>query len=232
MAQREPPNERVDAAVHGLRDLTPDPPTELALADQLREKLTRAELLERYSRHAAIDSVDDATMRRVLLRALCRSCGHGVSVGLGVQLVHPETFEIGDGVFLGNGAFLQGRHDGRLVIGARCWIGPQSYFDGRDAVLEEYVGWGPGAKLLGAQHTGEPPGEPIIRTPLRTRPVRVCRGADIGVNAVLLPGVTVGAGAIVGAAALVSKDVAAYDVVAGVPARVIGSRRADHGRAT
>ena len=50
-------------------------------------------------------------------------------------------------------------------------------------------------------------------------------GADIGMNASILPGVRVGQHAIVGAGAVVTHDVPDYAVVAGVPARVIGDRR-------
>jgi len=225
MSKRDGSAGRIDPAVHATRVLVRDPAEECDLSRRLKSKKAPKELLVQYSRHAFVDGPRSAIMRRVLLRALCKSFGHGVRIGIGVLVAHPETFEIGDGVFIGNQAFLQGRHEGRLVIGERCWIGPQSYFDARDAVLEDGVGWGPGAKLLGGEHTGVPLEEPIIATPVRTRPVRVGRGADIGVNAVLLPGVTVGEGAIVGAGAVVTKDVAPYDVVAGVPARVLRSRR-------
>jgi acetyltransferase-like isoleucine patch superfamily enzyme len=160
----------------------------------------------------------------VILRAICKAFGNGVKVGVGVLVLHPHTFEIGDAVFIGNQTFLQGRHDGTCVIGAHTWIGPQSYFDCRDLRLGEYVGWGPGAKVLGSEHTGDPPDVPIIQTDLVIKPVRVDDGADIGVNAVLLPGVIVGEGAIVGAGALVTKDVAPNTIVAGVPAKFLRSR--------
>ncbi|OFW57007.1 MAG: hypothetical protein A2133_08450 [Actinobacteria bacterium RBG_16_64_13] len=52
-------------------------------------------------------------------------------------------------------------------------------------------------------------------------PVRVCRGAYIGAHAILLPGVTVGEGAVVGAGSVVTQDVPAGTVVGGVPARPI-----------
>ena len=216
---------RVVKAVHGVRDVTPDPEEEIAQSEELRRERSPHELLEIYSRVLFRDSHQGAHERRVLLRAMCKRFGSGVRVGLGVTVLHPGTFEIGDAVFLGNGTFLQGRHDGRCVIGAHTWIGPQSYFDCRDLELGEYVGWGPGAKVLGSEHTGDPVDVPIIRTDLVIKPVRVGKWADIGVNAVLLPGITVGEGAIVGAGAVVTKDVPPYAVVAGVPARVLRERR-------
>jgi len=127
-------------------------------------------------------------------------------------------------VFIGAQSYIQGRFDGRCVIGDRVWIGPQAYFDARDLVLENDVGWGPGAKVLGSTHTGVPLDVPIIRTDLEIQPVRIGAGADIGTNAVILPGVTVGAGSIVGAGAVGAEDVPPNTIVAGVPARVIRRR--------
>ena len=138
--------------------------------------------------------------------------------------MHLETFELGNGVFIGSQAYIQGRIDGTCVIGDHVWIGPQSYFDARDIIIEEYVGWGPGAKVLGSTHTGIPIGVPIVQTDLEIRPVKVEAWADIGTNAVLLPGVTIGKGSIVGAGAVVTKDVPPFAVVAGVPARFLNWR--------
>ena len=210
---------RVVPAVHGRAAVVPDPPDELALAERLRAEHSLGELLDLASRHAHGDTEADARMRRAAWRAMARRFGHGVRVGRGALAKHPETFEIGDGVVIGEQAFIQGRFDGRCVIGDRVWLGPQSYFDARDLVIEEYVGWGPGARVLGSQHTGVPADVPIVQTDLRIEPVRVRAWADIGVNAVLLPGVTVGKGAIVGAGAVVTDDVPDFAVVVGVPAR-------------
>jgi len=212
-------SERVVPAVHGRQEVTPDPPDELALADRLRRDLSREQLLDLASKHAHGDNAEDARMRRATWRALARRFGHGVRIGRGAIARHPETFEIGNGVFIGEQSFIQGRFDGRCVIGDHAWLGPQSYFDARNLVIEDYVGWGPGAKVLGSQHTGVPVDVPIVQTDLRIEPVRIGAWADIGVNAVILPGVTVGKGAIVGAGAVVTGDVAAFAIVAGVPAR-------------
>jgi len=223
--------QRVVKAVHGVQTVQPDPADELKESADLRATESKEQLLARYSAACYDDTVSGARSRRVVLRALCKSFGHGVRVGLGVLVLHPHTFEIGDAVFLGNQTYLQGRHDGRCVIGAHTWIGPQSYFDCRDLVLGEYVGWGPGAKVLGSEHTGDPIDVPIIQTDLVIKPVRVGRWADIGVNAVLLPGVTVGTGAIVGAGAVVTHDVPDRAIVAGVPATLLRYRADPEGRA-
>jgi acetyltransferase-like isoleucine patch superfamily enzyme len=219
---------RVVPAVHGTRPVTPDPAADIDLAAQLRHDLPRADLLALAARHSWGDTDEDARMRRVAWRALARRFGHGVSIGRGALATHPETFEIGDGVFIGEQAFVQGRFDGTCVIGNHVWLGPQSYFDARDLVIEEYVGVGPGARVLGSEHTGVPVDTPIIRTDLVIQPVRIGAWADVGVNAVILPGVTIGRGAIVGAGAVVTSDVAAFAVVGGVPARLLKWREGAH----
>jgi galactoside O-acetyltransferase len=119
---------------------------------------------------------------------------------------------------------IQGRVDGMCRIGDHVWIGPQAYFDARDLIIEDSVGWGPGAKVLGSTHSGVPREVPIMQTDLEIRPVRIGAGADIGVNAIILPGVTIGRGAIVGAGAVVIEDVKPFSIVAGVPARFIRER--------
>lgn len=218
---------RIVPAVHGMREVPPDPPFEVELAEHLRRTTSRDGLLDMAARFGAGDTDLDAMMRRAAWRALARGFGHGVRIGRNALFKHPETFTIGDGVFIGEQAYIQGRFDGTCVIGAHTWIGPQSYFDARDLTIEEHVGWGPGAKVLGSVHSGLPVDVPIIQTDLAIKPVRIGAWADIGVNAVVLPGVTIGRGAIVGAGAVVTRDVPPFAIVAGVPARFLSWRDGD-----
>ena len=215
------------AATFGRREMRQDPSWERDLSDWLRESSTRDELHALFGRFRMGESTFDAFMRRVLLRALCLSAGNDLQVGVGVVLKHPETMEFGDCVFIGSQVMIQGRFDGTCRIGNHVWIGPQAYLDARHLTLEDYVGWGPGAKVLGSAHTGDPIEQPIITTGLLIKPVIVETGADIGMNASILPGVRVGAHSIVGAGAVVTQDVPAYTIVAGVPAHVLRSRRND-----
>jgi acetyltransferase-like isoleucine patch superfamily enzyme len=212
---------RTVEAVHGRKEVAPDPAYVDDLAANLKNSYGRGGLERLYSRFSAGDSFLDALMRRVILKGLARSCGNGLDVGSAVGFKHSETFEIGHGVFVGAQAYIQGRFDGTCVIGNHVWIGPQAYFDARDLVIEEFVGWGPGAKVLGSTHSGMPLDLPVISTQLRIRPVRIGAWADVGTNATILPGVTVGKGALVGAGAVVIADVEPFSVVAGVPARFV-----------
>ena len=215
---------RVVKAVHGCEQPAADPAFEVELAAALRAQYGYQQLVDLYTRFADGEGYVDVTMRRAIWRAAARAVGHGLVVGPGVAFKHLDRFEFGSRVFIGAQAYLQGRFDGTCVIGDQVWIGPQAYLDARDLVLEDYVGWGPGAKVLGSVHTGLPVDVPIVQTDLEIKPVRIEAWADIGMNAVVLPGVTVGRGAIVGAGAVVTKDVPPFAVVAGVPARVIGTR--------
>jgi acetyltransferase-like isoleucine patch superfamily enzyme len=210
---------RIVKAIHGTEVSTKDPDFETEMAEHLRDQYTREGLLELYARFAIGEGKFDALMRRVLWHAIAKQVGDGVQIGSHVGFKHLETFELGDRVFIGSQTYIQGRFDGRCIIGNHVWIGPQSYFDARDLILEDYVGWGPGAKVLGSTHIGVPIDVPVIQTDLEIKPVKVETGADIGTNAVLLPGVTVGKGSIVGAGAVVTKDVPPFAIVAGVPAQ-------------
>ena len=212
---------RITPAVHGQAQVKTDPSFEMDLSRHLRRAYSSAALLEHYSRFANGDGELDSLMRRAIWRAVARKFGNGVRIGSGVGFKHLETFEIGDGVFIGAQAYIQGRFDGVTKIGNHVWIGPQAYFDARHLVIDDHVGWGPGAKLLGSSHIGVPVSRPIIETNLEIRPVHVQAWSDVGTGAILLPGVTVGKGSIIGAGAVVTHDVAAFSIVAGVPARFL-----------
>jgi acetyltransferase-like isoleucine patch superfamily enzyme len=225
MEQRSPmkseSSTRIVTAVHGKRDVAADPSFELDLSRHLRASYSVAALVEHYARFVNGEGELDHLMRRAIWRAVAKKFGNGVKIGTGVGFKHLETFEIGDGVFIGAQAYIQGRYDGTTRIGNQVWIGPQAYFDARQLILGNNVGWGPGAKILGSAHTGLPVDRPVIETDLKISPVHVEDWADVGTGAVLLPGVTVGKGSIVGAGGVVTRDVEPFSIVAGVPAKFV-----------
>ncbi|MFZ1545785.1 MAG: DapH/DapD/GlmU-related protein [Candidatus Nitrotoga sp.] len=218
-----PPVRRV-LPVHARRSISSDPPFEREFAAHLRASCTASELVALFERHARGTADFDHRMRRIALRAMVSELGDSVRIGSDLSLLHPQTLTIGSGTYIGDQVCLHGRHDGACRIGERVWIGAQCYIDARDLVIEDEVGIGPGVRILGSTHVGEPEQLPVIATELIIAPVRIGHGADVGVGAVILPGVSIGAGAIVGAGAVVTRNVPEGAVVAGVPARILRRR--------
>lgn len=136
------------------------------------------------------------------------------------------TTHISPDVVIGEGTYIDGYHSftGRVTIMSGSWIGQQCYLHGAGGItIHPNVGIGPGVKIFTSYHDRSEVhyGVPIIAHILKFAGVEIMRGADIGVGAIILPGVTIGEFAQVGAGAVVTKDVPAYDVVAGNPARSI-----------
>jgi acetyltransferase-like isoleucine patch superfamily enzyme len=213
-------------AVHASLPIEPDPPHELALSAHLRTAMSAAEIAELYGRFSAGLGSFDAMMRRVIWRSLARSFGNSVRVAPQAMFRHLERVSIGDGVFIGEGALVQGHSHGDCRIADRVWIGPQAFLDARALTLRESAAIGPGVKILTSSHTGTPAELAVNATDQLTRPVSVGPGADIGVGAMVLPGCRIGRGVIVGAGAVVTKDIPDLAVAVGVPARVIRFRGA------
>lgn len=82
-------------------------------------------------------------------------------------------------------------------------------------VLEDGAFMGPGSMTTNDRHPGSPHGKACLLAPV------IRRGAQIGAHATILPGLTVGPRAVVGAGSVVTRDVPAEAVVAGNPARVL-----------
>ncbi len=152
--------------------------------------------------------------------------GDDVTIEPGVLIFHPEHVEIGRQVYIGHQTILKAYHVKRMVIGARSWIGQQCFFHSAGGLtIEECVGIGPGVKILTSTHAGQPVEADIMDTELEFAPVHIGAGTDIGVSAVILPGVTIGRRVQVGAGAVVATSLPDYAVAAGVPARVLRDRR-------
>jgi len=143
----------------------------------------------------------------------------------GVLIFHAQNVSLGRNVYVGHQTILKGYHRNELRIGDETWIGQQCFLHAAGGItIGARVGIGPGVKVLTSQHVEAGRDRAVLFSPVEAQPVVIEDDADVGVGAILMPGVTVGRGAIVGAGAVVVHDVAPYSVVAGVPARLLRER--------
>ena len=143
----------------------------------------------------------------------------------GVLIFHPENVYLGANVYVGHYTILKGYYKNRMSIGDETWIGQQCFFHSAAGLaIGARVGIGPGVKILTSQHTEVGREIPIFNAPVEFKAVCIEDDADIGVGAIILPGVTIGRGAQIGAGSVVTRDIPAYAVAAGTPARVLRER--------
>ncbi len=126
--------------------------------------------------------------------------------------------EMAPGVFIHSGLWLDCRR--QLVIGENSVINQRCRLDARGYItIGKNVSISPEVHIITADHdisTDDIGG--------RNRPVKIEDFVFIGSRATILPGVTIGEGAVVAAGAVVTKSVGPRELVAGIPARKIGMR--------
>lgn len=149
-----------------------------------------------------------------------------VRLGRNVQIFQPSLVNlygctIGDGTKIG--AFVEIQKN--ATIGARCKVSSHSFIC-EGVVIEDEVFVGHGVMFTNDRHPRAANADGSLQTEADWQVIetRVKRGASIGSNATLIAGITIGEGALVGAGAVVTRDVPDHAVVAGVPARVIGRK--------
>lgn len=104
----------------------------------------------------------------------------------------------------------------RIKIGDNVFINSNSLLMARGGItIEDDVMLAANVQLLSNNH------DEYDRQVLTCKPIHIKKGAWIGAGASILPGVTIGKFAIVGAGAIVTKDVGDYEVAVGIPAKVV-----------
>jgi UDP-2-acetamido-3-amino-2,3-dideoxy-glucuronate N-acetyltransferase len=150
-----------------------------------------------------------------------------VTLGKDVRIFQPDLVNlygcsIGDDTRIG--AFVEIQKNAH--VGARCKISSHSFICEGVAIDDEvFVGHGVMFTNDVYPRAVNEDGTPQTELDWQVVKTTVKRRASIGTNATILAGVTIGESAMVGAGAVVTRDVPDFAVVAGVPARVIGDVR-------
>jgi acetyltransferase-like isoleucine patch superfamily enzyme len=143
--------------------------------------------------------VPSHTFRRFIYRFAGVKLGIGSSLHTGLRLYNPKNITIGNDTIIGLYATLDGRD--RLSIGNHVDIASE-------------------VMIYNSEHNVHDPHFDAIKAP-----VFIEDYVFIGPRAIIMPGVTVGRGAVIAAAAVVTKNVEPGVIVGGVPAKVIGERQ-------
>ena len=139
------------------------------------------------------------SVRNIFYRLVGMKIGKGSTIHMGANFFYPAGIEIGEDSIIGNHAFLDGRAP--LKIGNHVDIASE-------------------VMIYNSEHDVHQGDMKAIE-----EPVVIEDYAFIGPRVIILPGVKIGKGAVVAAAAAVTKDIPPGKIVGGVPAREIGERR-------
>jgi UDP-2-acetamido-3-amino-2,3-dideoxy-glucuronate N-acetyltransferase len=150
-----------------------------------------------------------------------------VLLGNNVNIYHPQLVnlygcQIGDDTKIGSFVEIQKN----VTVGCRCKVSSHSFLC-EGVVIEDEVFIGHGVMFTNDVYPKATNEDGTLQTEANWAVVKtlVKRCASIGSNATVLPGLTIGEKALVGAGAVVTKSVPDYAIVAGVPARVVGDVR-------
>lgn len=152
--------------------------------------------------------------------------GDGVFIPRTIEVIGNEDGRIiiGNGVSLDSGARLQVANRATLRIGDRTGVGPYNFFNAfDDLTIGSDTMFSPMVNINCADHGIQ------LGTPMREQygtygPVTIGSDCWLGAMVVVLKGVTIGDGAVVGAGAVVTRDIPEYAIAVGVPAKVVGER--------
>jgi len=173
----------------------------------------------------------------------------------GVRIRFADHIRLGRGVYLDEGTYLHACPGG-IAIGENTLVMHHAELHvynfrdlphagiriGRDSLIGEFsVIRGPGGVTIGdrvylspmvhiysSNHRFDDPQKPFIEQGVTAEGVVIEDDCWLGAMAIVLDGVTIGRGSVVGAGAVVTQDVPAHSLVAGVPARLVRDLRAEH----
>jgi len=196
---------------------------------------------------SSFPTVVGSVLRGVAYKGILGSIGQNCLIEKNVRFIVPQKIFLGDRVFIGENSYLStmaphGRIEikddvqifrgsvfragqGKILIHQSVFITENVVLYGHgDIEIGRYSGLGAGAKIFSGEHIFDDPSIPIMAQGGGGNKVTIGSDVHVYASAIVLSGVTIGDGSIIGAGAVVTKDIPSYSIAVGVPAKVIGKR--------
>lgn len=135
---------------------------------------------------------------------ILKKVGNNFQLGGACRISGPENIEIGNNVSIENNCSLYGQ--GGIKIG-------------NNVMIASYI------HIISQDHNFSELDKPVRDQGINCKNIYIEDDVWIGINSVILKGVTIGRGSVVGAGSIVTKDIPPYSIAVGNPARVIKSRK-------
>lgn len=150
------------------------------------------------------------------------------------SIVSPERFTAGRNLLVKRNCFFHcggldwSKGEGKISVGDNCWFSENNVLYGAGEIeIGESTGTGPGVMIYSSRdnYSREFATQPNIVHQFGK--VKIGSYVRIFSNAIITPGVTISDGAVIGAGAIVTRDIPPWTIALGAPAQVIGAREID-----
>lgn len=192
-------------------------------------------------------------LRNVIYRLFFGKVGKSVYIQPNVRFIGTNTIEIGDYVRIYSGSYISNKGNricfshnvsidhgvdiraddqsgGDITIGEHTYIGPYVCMAGpgfikigQDCMIASH------SSLYANNHIFADPNQPFRAQGVTTKGIVIEDDCWLGTGVRVLDGVTIGKGSVIGAGAVVTRDIEPYSIAVGVPAKVIGKRGENYG---
>jgi acetyltransferase-like isoleucine patch superfamily enzyme len=198
-----------------------------------------------------VPSLIGVGLRAVAYRMMMKFDGFP-AIEAGVRIVYASGIRLGKGVYLDHGVYLHALPQGIIIddntfimhhttlhvfnfrnlpqagikIGKNCFLGEFNVIRAQGGVqIGNNVYTGPMVQMVAVNHVYQDPNRPIREQGITAQGIVIEDDVWIGANATIVDGVTIGRGSIIGAGAVVTRDIPPYSIAIGAPAKPVKDRR-------
>ena len=188
--------------------------------------------------------------RPILYRKIMGNVGNGCLIEKSVRFEIPSRMFINNRVFIGENCWISAgsirgeitfgddsfiahsctltAQGGSIQIGKHVHVSRSTYINGiGDIEIGDDTLIGPNVVMISGNHPFDRVDIPIRLQGVQKAKITIGKDVWLSANTTIVPGVTIGDGCVIGAGAVVTKDIPPYSIAAGVPARVVNKRKAE-----